>query len=138
MKLVNYTTKIEPTQTIAEIRLDFPHQDDNNWLSIEAGGGKYPQYPSPLEVKMLIHQELQKAREDWYIGQRLNIFKGDYVVVGTSTMVYDEDCEGEPEWKITDEVQEVAIAQYYNDTSYQKPCWLKVTALQSELDQPIS
>lgn len=83
-----------------------------------------------------LHQELQKARGDWYVGQRLKVFKGDYVVVGISTMVYDEDCDGEPEWKITDQIQEVAIAQYYNYTSYQKPCWLKVTALQSELDQP--
>lgn len=49
---------------IEEIRLDFPHQDDNNWLSIEVGETKYPQYPSPLEVKMLLHQELQKAREE--------------------------------------------------------------------------
>ena len=89
-------------------------------------------------IKPTLHQQLQKARGEWYIGQRLKIFKGDYVVVGVSTMVYDEDCEGEPEWKITDQVQEVAIAIYYNDTSYQKPCWLKVSELQAELDQPIN
>ena len=34
--------------------LDFPHQDDNYWLEIEAGGHKAYQYPSPFEVKMLI------------------------------------------------------------------------------------
>lgn len=87
------------------------------------------------EMFNFLHQELQKARGDWFIGRRIKVYNDDHVVVGTSTMVYDKDCEGEPEWKITDQIQEVAIAKYYSDISYQKPCWLKVTALQSELDQ---
>lgn len=50
----------------------------------------------------------------------------EYVVVGLSTMIYDKDCEGEPEWKITHEIQEVAIAGYYSDVSFQKPSWVNV------------
>jgi len=46
---------------IKNIDLDFPHKDDNNWLEIEVGGVKAPQFPSPLEVKMLIAQALYKS-----------------------------------------------------------------------------
>ena len=46
--------------------LNFPHQDDNNWLMIEVGGVKHPQYPSPLEVKMLIEEAVRVATiEAW-------------------------------------------------------------------------
>lgn len=51
--------------TMEEVELDFPHQDDNYWLMIDVSGIKVRQYPSPLEVKMLIHHQLQKARQDW-------------------------------------------------------------------------
>lgn len=60
------TTTQEPQKgTMEEVELDFPHQDDNYWMLIQAGGRLTPQYPSPLEVKMLIHHQLQKARQDW-------------------------------------------------------------------------
>lgn len=43
--------------------LNFPHRDDNHWLTIEVGGVEHPQYPSPLEVKMLIEEAVRKERE---------------------------------------------------------------------------
>ncbi len=60
------TTTQEPQKgTMEEVELDFPYQDDNYWLMIDVSGIKVRQYPSPLEVKMLIHHQLQKARQDW-------------------------------------------------------------------------
>lgn len=56
----------------------------------------------------------------------------EYIVVGLSNMIYDETCEGEPELKITKELQEVAIADKFNDISYQKPCWLLPNLLQKK------
>lgn len=46
-----------------DIKLDFPHQDDNLWLEIEVGGHKAYQYPSPLEVKMLISEAVKQREE---------------------------------------------------------------------------
>lgn len=45
------------------IGLDFPHQDENTWLYVEAGGVRQQQYPSPLEVKMLVDQAEAIGRE---------------------------------------------------------------------------
>lgn len=48
--------------------LNFPHQDENTWLYIEVGGVRQQQFPSPLEVKMLVDEALQErdriAREE--------------------------------------------------------------------------
>ena len=48
----------------------------------------------------------------------------DYEVVGLSTMVKEDD--GEPEWKITHEIQEVAIADIHDGVTYQKPAWIPI------------
>lgn len=66
------------------------------------------------------------------IGDTVKYFNKDYLVVGLSTMIYDESCTGEPEWKITHEIQEVAIADNYDGISYQKPCWVKVNEVSYE------
>jgi hypothetical protein len=68
-------------------------------------------------------------QNEWYLGKKIQAFGGEYIVVGVSHMIYDEDCEGEPEWKITNEIQEVAIATPFEDHSFQKPSWHKVSAL---------
>jgi hypothetical protein len=54
----------ENKHTPVEVDLDFPHQDDNNWLEVEAGGVRYPQYPSPLEVKMLLQSQADKYEQE--------------------------------------------------------------------------
>jgi hypothetical protein len=59
------------------------------------------------------------------IGDKVKAFGEDYIVVGLSTMVHDEDCDGEPEWKITKEIQEISLAKDYGtEISYQKPNWI--------------
>jgi len=73
----------------------------------------------------------REVRGEWYLGKKIKAFGEDYVVVGLSQMIYDEDCEGEPEWKITKEIQEVAIALEYDYISFQKPSWHSVVELQS-------
>lgn len=50
--------------------------------------------------------------------------QGRYEVVGLSTMIPCDD--GEPEWKVTHIVQEVAIVDVSEETTYQKPCWVSV------------
>lgn len=50
--------------------------------------------------------------------------QGEYEVVGLSTMMRDDP--GEPEWKITHSIKEVAIADIYKGITYQKPCWVSV------------
>jgi len=50
--------------------------------------------------------------------------QGEYEVVGLSTMMRDDP--GEPEWKITHSMKEVAIADIYKGITYQKPCWVSV------------
>ena len=58
------------------------------------------------------------------------IYRGKkYEVVGLSTMVKEDD--GEPEWKITHEIQEVAIADIHEDVTWQKPAWLPVREIKS-------
>lgn len=85
----------------------------------------------------IINQERQKAftlglmkgvESNINIGDKVtySTYDDEYVVVGLSQMIYDEDCAGEPEWKITNEIQEVAIAKYYPETSYQKPSWVSI------------
>lgn len=81
----------------------------------------------------LIEQVWNARTEEWHLGKKINVFDGTYIVVGLSQMIYDEDCEGEPEWKITKEVQEVAIAQEYDDISFQKPSWHRVTTLTTKI-----
>ena len=82
---------------------------------------------------------LERAVEvEWYLGKKVNIFGGDYIVVGLSQMIYDEDCEGEPEWKITKEIQEVAIAEPFEDYSFQKPSWHTVTKLRTQLQAEVN
>lgn len=61
---------------IEEVKLDFPHKDDNNWLEIEVGGQKIPQYPSPLEVKMLL-----TAYHEHLIGEVEEMRKTEYKYV---------------------------------------------------------
>lgn len=63
------------------------------------------------------------------LGDKIQAFGGEYVIVGLSRMVYDDDCTGEPEWKITHEIQEIAIAKDHEGDSYQKPSWHKVSEL---------
>ena len=63
---------------------------------------------------------------NYQIGDKVKTKYGEYIIVGISTMIYDKDCEGEPEWKITKEVQEIAIAKDYPIISYQKPSWISV------------
>ena len=61
-----------------------------------------------------------------------------YEVVGLSRMIYDKDCEGEPEWKITETLQEVAIALPglgVAGVSFQKPCWVSPSELSQEKKQ---
>jgi hypothetical protein len=63
------------------------------------------------------------------------VYKGkEYIIVGLSKMVYDKDCDGESEWKITQYLKEVAIAQAVDeseDYNFQKPCWLSVSELEA-------
>ena len=63
------------------------------------------------------------------IGDKIQAFGKEYIVVGLSTMIYDNDCTGEPEWKITKEIQEVAIAKEYDTITFQKPCWCKISEI---------
>ena len=85
----------------------------------------------------LIEDRDAKAREEWYLGKKIQAFGEDYIVVGVSRMIYDEDCEGEPEWKITHDVQEVAIAKEMEGDSFQKPSWHKAIALSHNIDLSI-
>ena len=50
--------------------------------------------------------------------------QGEYEVVGLSTMMPDDP--GEPEWKITHTIKEVAIADIHKGITYQKPCWVSI------------
>lgn len=47
-------------------------------------------------------------------------------VVGISQMIYDKDCEGEPEWKHTNEVQEIAIREPSESITMEKPLWVSI------------
>lgn len=63
------------------------------------------------------------------IGDKVEYMGREYFVCGLSTMVYDDDCTGEPEWKITKEIQEVAIVEpFYQDRDYEfhKPAWVNI------------
>ena len=77
----------------------------------------------------------KRTVEEWYLGKKVNVFDGEYIVVGLSQMIYDEECEGEPEWKITKEIQEVAIAKEYDKVTFQKPSWHTITQLQAEVNK---
>lgn len=88
-------------------------------------------------ILYVVEQERQKSNtlgmmkgveSNINIGDKVtySTYDDEYVVVGLSQMIYDEDCAGEPEWKITNEIQEVAIAKYYPETSYQKPSWVSI------------
>lgn len=70
--------------------------------------------------------------KDYNIGDKVKAFGDEYVIVGISTMIYDKDCTGEPEWKITKEIQEVAIAKDYPHVTYQKPSWINIKELQND------
>ena len=83
-----------PTPEAEGIELDFPHQDDNYWIMIEVGGVKVPQYPSPLEVKMLIEEQLQKARHDWLRGE---IVRLEEIQSSIDDFAYDSDERGKRE-----------------------------------------
>lgn len=72
---------------------------------------------------------------EYQLGQLVEVYGGTYEIVGLTRMVYDADCEGEPEHKITKTIQKVAIATYYDDTTYQKPCWITVLKLEEELQK---
>lgn len=63
------------------------------------------------------------------IGEIVTYKDKKYEVVGLSTMVWEDD--GEPEWKITHEIQEVAIADIHEGVTYQKPAWLPVGEIKS-------
>lgn len=65
------------------------------------------------------------------LNDKIKAFGKEYIIVGLSQMVYDEDCTGEPEWKITHEIQEIAIATYCDGISYQKPSWHKLSEIVS-------
>jgi hypothetical protein len=77
-----------------------------------------------------------KIREGLTMGRLFSLKGETYQVVGQSRMIYDKDCEGEPEWKITSRVQQVAIARYYKGISMQKPCWLSVQEVVAMLATP--
>jgi hypothetical protein len=75
--------------------------------------------------------------EDYKIGNEIalcfdkqsGVFK-NYVICGVSTMIYDEDCAGEPEWKHTKEIQEIAVIEpFEGDRIFAKPSWIKVKDL---------
>ena len=104
--------------------------DFNRFLIEERTTGEIIEF---IQSLLTSHSQAIRERVSWYIGQTLNVYGAEHVVVGISTMIYDTDCEGEPEWKITDEIQEVAIAIKYPHTTYQKPCWLKVSELEKAL-----
>lgn len=74
-------------------------------------------------------KRINKMKEELKLGDKIKAFGHEYEIVGLSRMVYDKDCEGEPEWKITKEIQEVAIAKIYSDVSFQKPTWIKLEVL---------
>lgn len=62
-----------------------------------------------------------------HIGQKVSWKDQPYYICGLSTMVYDEDCTGEPEWKITKEIQEVALVEPFNEGNereFHKPHWV--------------
>ena len=78
-------------------------------------------------------KEVQAVEKEWYLGKKIKAFGGKYIIVGISQMVYDEDCEGEPEWKMTKEIQEVAIAEEFDgEYSFQKPSWHTIKTLQDK------
>jgi hypothetical protein len=66
---------------------------------------------------------------DFEIGEIVTYRGKEYEVVGLSTMVWEDD--GEPEWKITHEIQEVAIADIREGVTWQKPAWLPVREIKS-------
>lgn len=70
---------------------------------------------------------VREEKGEWYIGKKVHVFNEDFVVVGITTMTYDN--EGEPEWKITNTVQEVALVKYCEGISYQKPTWYNIETL---------
>lgn len=82
------------------------------------------------EVKSFIWSLLTAQREEFrekiVIGSKVIAYGQEYIIVGLSTMVYDQDCSGEPEWKITKDVKEVAITKDYLEISFQKPAWISV------------
>ena len=59
--------------------LNFPYVDDNNWLNLKSIGTT--QYPSPLEVKMLI--ETDRAQTLKAIGGVIEGEKYDQPLLGT-------------------------------------------------------
>lgn len=72
---------------------------------------------------------LIEAREKQVIriGDDVDYNGKTYEVVGLSTMKNNHD--GEPEWTITHDIQEVAIADKYDGVTYQKPAWLTIEQL---------
>ena len=79
---------------------------------------------------MTTSSKTNKSRKDKKItlGQKVKLYGSEYVVVGLS-MMDRVNCDGEPEWRITEDIQEVAVAEPFKDISYQKPSWVSVKEL---------
>lgn len=46
-------------------------------------------------------------------------------VFGISQAVYDQDCEGEPEWKHTQQIQEILVSDFtMKEPFFEKPNWV--------------
>lgn len=74
--------------------------------------------------------ELERGRNGGhYLGERVKAYGKEYEIVGLSRMMYDGDCIGEPEWKITKELQKVAVAEIYDHITFQKPAWINKAEL---------
>lgn len=66
------------------------------------------------------------------IGDFVEYGKDKYFICGLSTMIYDDDCDGEPEWKITKTIQEVALVEPFSKGrvyEFHKPLWVRVTGV---------
>lgn len=58
------------------------------------------------------------------IGEIVKYNGKNWVIVGASCMLNEEN--GEPEWKITKQIQEIALAEPFDNESWQKPFWISV------------
>ncbi len=112
-----------PKDTVEEYTMPSIEHNCEQWIRlVDHENLKATAYNKGVEVG-------RECQDEWYLGKKIQAFGGEYIVVGVSRMIYDEDCEGEPEWKITSAVQEGAIATPFKGYSFQKPSWHKVSAL---------
>lgn len=118
----NKTLSRLKSEILAEFNERFP-LDTRHWIKLAT---------RMIELKSFLSHALGRVAEKSAKGIGINdliIYKPDgkkYVVVGLSTMIYDEFCAGEPEWKHTHKIQEVAISEPFKGIIFRKPSWVNI------------